>query len=494
MTIPSLVQWSNGLCQTKSSEGQGAVSAHGVDLGAIGAVDSSPNGELSMVFQSTLDDFLTSGWSSSAPMSRPEDGVASEAPCSARGLSEGIPGSQESIEEWVPPDYALYVGPPVTLPFPPPAEGAEAQPDGGGLGVQREILGSNIEAALSSPLPPFTWPAPMSVPAPTSVAGAASSIPLPGLRDGSQGAKAEFVGGARFAPRASRSAEPVGGARFAPRASRSPELVDPLPRFVTQILTETVPLAATPKGMRAATPEDRVRDVGAAEVDEALRRVVHREQPSIPPALRSEFPAPMSGASRPDRREGGESVGAPELVPSLDQQVSEPRGGFDAAVPLAPATDSPLRDAVVRFTEEPTARPEGREVREARQADVERAVDAMTLSRKMVATAVLEGGERVRIEAVPEERSVALDVRIDNRDAAELLTLVRGDLMAQLEGSAVARVSVGFQTFDTSAGGQDRQGGGGHPSAGRQEEGSPSPAQHAKSSSPTTPGRVRVVL
>jgi hypothetical protein len=243
--------------------------------------------------------------------------------------------------------------------------------------------------------------------------------------------------------------------------------------------------------MRAATAEEWTRDVGAAELDEALRRVVPQEQPNLPPALRSDYPAPPP------------TLGEVEVIEPTDPPAEEPRnaaggeplaqapspGGLPAQVsPLR--EDSPLQEAVARFTVEARS---SSEAREARQADVERGVDALTLSRRVVADALLEGGERLRIEAVPEDRSVALDVRIDNREAADLLTLVRGDLVAQLEGAQVARITVGFQSFDAGAG-RDRQGRGDPPSAGRQGEESAGPSPAPTRAASTGNGRVRVVL
>jgi hypothetical protein len=498
------------------------------------------------VFQSTLDDFLCNGWASSSS-ARPEDAAQANPTTAAHERPPAGPAGDEE-EVWPPLEPALFGGVHVlTLPFPPAppasADGTFAAPAASSEGGARgQVLGANIEAALSSPLTELAW----SATPPEGSAGGGPEVErgATASRETEWGAGAlresvalltpsVFGGGsASSAARLSRTAgtSPEAGAasgashegaarrrgkteragsagesaaRTPVSAARPPAStaipsgleraghLDTLPGFVTSLSVESVPLAATPRGMRAATAEDRVREVDAAEVDEALRRRVPTEQPSLPPSLRSERPAPPSPVE-------GDEVSRKEAT--LDEPHDVAQGEVPVephlAMPLPVSTlreDSPLQQAVARFTEEARQSSDLREAREARQADVEQSVDAMTLSKRMVADALLEGGERVRIEAVPEDRSVALDVRIDNRDAADFLTLVRGDLMTQLEGSPVARVSVGFQSFD-AAGGHDRQGRGGQPSAGRQEEGSASPAPHHQRAVPSGNGRVRVVL
>jgi hypothetical protein len=526
MSIPSLVQW-----PTPSTGDPRAL-----DPMAPGSSNARPS-SAAMVFQSTLDDFLCNGWSTTAasrggdmrtearisvdgePTGLAGEGLAGEGLAGEGLAGEGLAGDGAETEEWPPIEAALdsalsYGAHVVTLPFPPPPS---PEPVANARGA---VTGANIEAALSSPLTELAWStsAPSSSKAGTeaaqeSVALAASSAfwsasssnatrlgPSTRRSGEASSAKTPPDGVERRRASTQRAGGP-GAPQSTPRTAVStlvpshferPASLDPLPGFVTSLSVESVPLAATPRGMRAATPEQWVREKGAAELDEALRRSVPEEQPSLPPALRSDRPAPLSPVAETEdlsvAEEGRveEPLDFTRAAPAL-----EPLGVSGLPVQVSPLReDSPLLEAVARFTEESR---QSTEAREARQADVERSVDAMTLSRRVVADALLEGGERVRIEAVPEDRSVALDVRLDNRETADLLTLVRGDLMAQLEGSPVTRISVGFQSFDASAG-HDRQGRGGHPSAGRQEEGSPSPAPAPLQAAPTGNGRVRVVL
>lgn len=487
MSIPSLVQWPT----------PGVADARAPDPTApSGASAHPPN----VVFQSTLDDFLSHGWSNAAhPLGdggvQQESATYAEADPAGRAHG-GLAREGAEDEEWAALEPAAFPGAHVvTLPFPPQPTVTRAG------AAQGEVVGANIEAALSTPLRELAWSAPATLPSNKpddpltrdSVALAASSEAW------ARTASATRLGASTLracdAPGSTWTVGPIerGPARRTAVSTSVPSrferaVHEELPAFVRSLSVESVPFAATPRGMRAATVEDRTRDVGGAEIDEALRRVVPQEQPSLPAALRSDYPAPPS------------TLGELEVIEATEPPAEEPRDVVGAEPSAqAPSTgglpvqvgpqreDSPLQEAVARFTEE------ARVSSEARQADVERGVDALTLSRRIVADALLEGGERLRIEAAPEDRSVVLDVRIDNREVAELLTVVRGDLMAQLEGSQIARISVGFQSFDTGAG-RDRQGRGDQPSAGRQGEESASPAPAPPRAAVTGNGRVRVVL
>ncbi len=175
-------------------------------------------------------------------------------------------------------------------------------------------------------------------------------------------------------------------------------------------------------------------------------------------------------------------------VPNLDQtsqeQLPVPSGNL-----FKPAEQGPLREAVLRAVEREMMG--SRDAAEVRQRDVDSGVDSMTLRQGLTARTVLETGDRLEVNVRPEERGMDVRVRVDSREAAELIALVRHDLIADLEGTRLSRVSV---SYDGSLGQPgDRRHEGQRDSRPQRD---PESAKQATQSPviPTHAGRVRVVL
>jgi hypothetical protein len=260
------------------------------------------------------------------------------------------------------------------------------------------------------------------------------------------------------------------------------------------MMIEAVPLSATPRTMDAAHPVMR------ADVDEAMRRAdsstsvsgvrsAQRLSPAEEPAEGppsndfSEVRVAVEAAVSAERSEQPKALSAINEVPAplLPEQVF-----------LTPTNEGPLREAVLRLVEDAKGAV-SQDAREVRQRDADAGVDAMTLSRGMVAHATLQDGERVKVSAVREGAKLDLDVRLDNREAVELLSLVRTDLIHELDNANVGKVSVGYQAFSGSMN-DSRQSRQEAPSRHSDEARFDGASTPVTASAPAASSRVRVVL
>lgn len=266
-----------------------------------------------------------------------------------------------------------------------------------------------------------------------------------------------------------------------------------MPLGVASLMVESVPLSATPRTMDAAHPVMR------ADVEEAMRRAdstshisgvrsaerLQAEEPAEGPPSNdfSEVRVAVEAAVSSERSEKPNTLSAVNEAPAvlLPEQVF-----------LAPTNEGPLREAVLRLVEDAKSGV-SQDAREVRQRDVDGGVDAMTLSRGIVAHATLQDGERVKVSAVREGAKLDLDVRLDNREAVELLSLVRTDLIHELDNSNLGKVSVGYQAFSGSMN-DSRQSRQEAPSRHSDEAHFDGASAPVAASAPAASSRVRVVL
>ena len=291
-------------------------------------------------------------------------------------------------------------------------------------------------------------------------------------------------------PETAVTSRPTSGLRV--RGSNEPRSLT-MPLGVASLMVESVPLSATPRTMDAAHPVMR------ADVEEAMRRAdstshisgvrsserLQAEEPAEGPPCNdlSEVRVAVEAAITSERSEKPNALSAVNEPPAvlLPEQVF-----------LAPTNEGPLREAVLRLVEDAKGTA-SQDAREVRQRDVDGGVDAMTLSRGIVAHATLQDGERVKVSAVREGAKLDLDVRLDNREAVELLSLVRTDLIHELDNSNLGKVSVGYQAFSGSMN-DSRQSRQEAPSRHSDEARFDGASAPVAASAPAASSRVRVVL
>lgn len=280
-------------------------------------------------------------------------------------------------------------------------------------------------------------------------------------------------------------------------AARNHAQMNPAIAGIASAAFDVIPLAATPRGLSAAIPESSPRKTPISSVDAAgrgtkavTREEIARQVNAIDASSSRDARAVEPGFEAALAGVGNEIANGDGSKPERTEEAAALPAANDV-IPshlLKPAEEGPLREAVLRAVEREV---KSRDTAEVRQRDVEASVDSMTLRHGVVARTVLETGDRLEVSVRNEERGMDVAVKVDSREAAELIALVRHDLIADLDANRVARVTVSHDASLGQSG--DRRHEGQRDSRPQRDAEAPYETVQAPAAPPQT-GRVRVVL